>query len=122
MRRDRGEERWHLSDRGGEEDEIGIAELRGPRIVEHKTAVDDAKPVRRLDIASSPTDADDTFGSARALHRQRERASDQSDANHHELADAHHPYQRPSADSSAARKRRFSSGKPTVTRRCSGNS
>ena len=80
---------------------------------------------RALQVPRVAADADDRRRPRRrALQRQRERAADQADADDDDFRCATHGVARrrqaPARAASAARKRSFSAGRPTVTRRCSG--
>jgi len=82
--------------------------------------IDHAQGQRALERLPVAVVADDGGDRARAPQRQRQRAADESHADEGDgLEAAHQP--RPSARASDARKRAFCSGRPTVTRRCSGS-
>ena len=119
MRGNRREQRPNLAHRRCEQYEVGVREFPRPGFVARKAAINDAAPLCGVEIRPAAPDADYDARRARALERERERASDKSHPEHDELADPGDRH-RWSAEASAATKRSISSGRPTVTRRCSG--
>ena len=80
--------------------------------MERDRAVDRTERARPLEIGGRAAHADDRVHDTGAAQRQRERAADQPDADDDQLVDLHPP----SAVDSAASKRSFSVGSPTVMR------
>ena len=122
-----GECRQHrtvLRDGHRDQDEVGIGDLGRPVGVEQDAAIDDAARERAIEIALRATDADDV-----ATPRRRAR-----NASAHEAPISPTPMTtslsmctrvsaalaRERACASAARKRAFSAGRPTVTRSHAG--
>ena len=121
-----------LRHRRREQHDIGIGELARPVGVDRDRAVDDAARSSASSRFARPRPTPTTVpDAARGLQRQRERAADEADADDDELLDAGCRLRsRPSRServsaqaprASASRKRRFSAGSPTVTRRNSGS-
>ena len=84
-----------------------------------RPAVHHPERARALEALAAPADADDLAREAGLAGGERERAADEADARHRQSSEARRRH-RPSTRASASRKRRFSSGRPTVTRRCRG--
>ena len=82
--------------------------------------IDCPKLASAIERALPPASADDVFDQPPAFGRQADRPADEADADDRDALEPLHFDVRPSARSSAARKRSLCSGRPTVTRRCSG--
>ena len=86
---------------------------RGRRLIHH------AQLPRPLQVRRIAADAGDVRHRARLLQRPRERPANEPDANHRQPLDTNRPavHNASTAPARASRKRAFSAGVPTVTRR-----
>jgi len=102
-------------------------QLARPVLIEALRCIDDSQTHRFIEIGGRPANADDAADHSGAAQRQRAGSADETDADDREFVDAQgsgsfdERRQRPSAEASAARKRSFSSRRPTETRSHSGN-
>ncbi len=88
MRRHRAHQRQELSDRCREQNQVRICELARPVVGQPVTALDDAEVLRLIEVHLAAPDTDDATDLPRGAKRQRERASDEPDADDHQLVDA----------------------------------
>jgi hypothetical protein len=72
-----------------DEHDVGVGSFARPVLVQRNRAVDRATRERCIEIGLRAADAHDFGHGAGTLQRERARAADQSDADDHELCDAH---------------------------------
>src|SRR5262245_36005002 len=114
MRGDALEHARHCAYRRRHQDKIGPIN-RYAKIV--GDLIDYAERTGTIEVGLAASDTDDVLDVVARFQRERERAPDQPDADHDQLPDRDHATRFPSAVASASRKRSFSCGSPTVTRR-----